>query len=137
MGDPRATASNIRKHVTSFSGISISQSTVQRRLRAGGLFGRRSSKKTLVTAKNRKARFDFARKHLAWNRDDWKKVLFSDESKFCLFESDGIMYIGRPVYKRLIRSTKSRRSNTVEEALCYGDVSVQPALVHSFVSRVI
>uniref|UniRef100_A0A7I4Z4K4 Paired domain-containing protein n=1 Tax=Haemonchus contortus TaxID=6289 RepID=A0A7I4Z4K4_HAECO len=100
MGDSRATASDIRKQVTSSSGISISQSTVQRRLRAGGLFGRRPSKKPLVSAKNRKARLDFARKHLAWNRDDWKKVLFSDESKFCLFGSDGIMYIRRPVNKR-------------------------------------
>uniref|UniRef100_A0A7I4YEL3 Paired domain-containing protein n=1 Tax=Haemonchus contortus TaxID=6289 RepID=A0A7I4YEL3_HAECO len=100
MGDPRATASDIREQVTSFSGISISQSTVQRRLRTGGLFGRRPSKKPLVTAKNRKARLGFARKHLAWNRDDWKKVLFSDESKFCLFGSDGIMYIRRPVNKR-------------------------------------
>uniref|UniRef100_A0A7I4YRH6 Paired domain-containing protein n=1 Tax=Haemonchus contortus TaxID=6289 RepID=A0A7I4YRH6_HAECO len=100
MGDPRAAASDIREQVTSFSGISISQSTAQRRLRAGDLFGRRPSKKPLVTAKNRKARLGFARKHLAWNRDDWKKVLFSDESKFCLFGSDGIMYIRRPVNKR-------------------------------------
>ncbi|XGW24586.1 hypothetical protein V3C99_006203 [Haemonchus contortus] len=99
-GYPRAMASDIRKQVTSFSGISVRQSTVQRRLRAGGLFGRRPSRKPLVTAKNQKARLDFARKHLGWNRDDWKKVLFSDQSKFCLFGSNDIMYIRRPVSKR-------------------------------------
>ena len=31
-----------------------------------------------------------------WSREQWSKVLFSDESKFMLFGSDGIRYVRRP-----------------------------------------
>jgi len=42
----------------------------------------------------------FAKAHLQWTADDWKKVLWSDESKFNLCNSDGIRYIRRPVNAR-------------------------------------
>ncbi|CAH2099189.1 unnamed protein product [Euphydryas editha] len=47
-----------------------------------------------------KARLDFAKKYQCWTASDWRKVLFSDESKFHLFGSDGRKYVRRPAGTR-------------------------------------
>ena len=54
----------------------------------------------MVNLKNRKARVEFAKNHIKWSKEDWKNVLFSDESKYCLFGSDGVQYIRRPINSR-------------------------------------
>ncbi|EFP10171.1 hypothetical protein CRE_24561 [Caenorhabditis remanei] len=43
---------------------------------------------------------EFARAHKDWTIDQWKEVIWSDESKFMLFGSDGISYVRRPVGTR-------------------------------------
>lgn len=98
--DPRLNSVDIHREISTFNGIQISSKTVQRRLVSAGLNGRRPAKKPLISTKNRKARIDFAKRHLNWSIEDWKKVIFSDESKFLLFGSDGIRYIRRPEGKR-------------------------------------
>lgn len=45
-------------------------------------------------------RLNFAKEHINWTIDDWKKVLWSDESKFNMIASDGKGYVRRPVNKR-------------------------------------
>lgn len=69
-------------------------------MRQNKLFGRRPAKKPLISLKNRKARIKFAKDHLHWTAKEWSKILFSDESKFLLFGTDGIRYIRRPVGAR-------------------------------------
>ena len=45
--------------------------------------------KTLSTfARHRKARLEFAERHLEWTVKDWKKILWSDETKINWFGSD-------------------------------------------------
>lgn len=80
--------------------LPVSSSTIRRRLIAAKLFSRRPAKKPLISKKNQKRRLAFAKKHLHWTFDDWKKVLFSDESKFDVI-SDGIVRVRRPTGKRL------------------------------------
>uniref|UniRef100_A0A1I7XW67 Transposable element Tc1 transposase n=1 Tax=Heterorhabditis bacteriophora TaxID=37862 RepID=A0A1I7XW67_HETBA len=48
-----------------------------------------------VMIKNWKARVEFTREHLTWSTADWTKVVFSDESKFNRFGSDGKKYVRR------------------------------------------
>jgi Transposase len=91
------TATMLRAEMMNSYQLQCSISTFQRRLRQHGLFGSRPVKKPLISAKNRKARVEFARKHLNWNQQQWSKVLFSDESKFNLFVSDSIKWIIRPI----------------------------------------
>lgn len=43
----------------------------------------------------------FVSRHLHWTANDWKKVLFSDESKFNIFGSDSAQFIHRPANKKL------------------------------------
>lgn len=64
------------------------------------MHGRRPAKKPLISKKNAKIRLQFAQEHLNWTVADWKKVLWSDESKFNLFNDDGKGYIRRPKNER-------------------------------------
>ena len=98
--NPRLNAVDIRREMDTTHGVKLSSSTVQRRIRSTGLLGRRPAKKPLISLKNRLARVAFAKKHLHWTSSDWKKVLFSDESSFLLFGSDGITYVRRPEGER-------------------------------------
>lgn len=41
-----------------------------------------------------------ARQYLHWSKKQWANVLWSDESKFNLFDSDGIKYVRRPPKQR-------------------------------------
>ncbi|PIO73325.1 transposase [Teladorsagia circumcincta] len=100
LADPSLTCVDIAAKFSASDGLNISRRTVGRRLSAVGLNGRRPVRKPLIRSKNRKARVEFARRHLHWISSDWSKVLFSDESKFKLFGSDGIKYVRRPSGER-------------------------------------
>lgn len=98
--NPRLNAVDIKREMNITHGVKLSQSTIQRRLRAEGLLGRRPAKKPLVSLKNRLARVAFAKKHQHWTSAEWRKVVFSDESSFLSFGSDGISYVRRPESER-------------------------------------
>lgn len=95
--DPRLTAVDIQRQLGSST---PSVRTIRRRLQDAGLNARRPAKKPMISKKNRDARIKWAIEHLNWTREQWNKVLFSDESKFNLFGSDGIAYVRRPAGKR-------------------------------------
>ena len=84
-----------------FHGTNCSVDTTKRRLRQNNLYGRRPVKKSLIPTRNLKARIKFPIDHTSWTINDWSKVLFSDESLFMLFSSDGIRYVRRPLKDRL------------------------------------
>ena len=90
---PKLTALEVAKeaHVED-----VSRWTVARRLSEAGLHARIAAKKPFVSAKNIKKRLEFAKAHAHWTEKDWKKVLWTDESKFNLINSDGIQYVRRP-----------------------------------------
>ncbi|XGW29485.1 hypothetical protein V3C99_008926 [Haemonchus contortus] len=98
--DPRLTAAEILRELSTPEGPNPSLSTVQRRLREAGLFGRRPAKKPLISAKNRKARLDWAHAHKNWTVQQWRKVIWSDESKFLLYGTDGITFVRRSIGTR-------------------------------------
>lgn len=98
--NPRLTAADIIKEIFTVGDSKPSVRTVRRRLQAGGLHGRRPAKKPFISAKNRKARIEWAKAHLNWTSQQWSDVFWSDESKFMLFGSDGITWIRRPEGKR-------------------------------------
>ena len=49
-------------------------------------------KKPLLTAKHMKRRLAWSKKYQNWTTDDWRRVVFSDETKVNIWGSDGCKY---------------------------------------------
>ncbi|GBO40395.1 hypothetical protein AVEN_242819-1 [Araneus ventricosus] len=78
---------------------SISQRTTRRTLERVVISSRRPSRVPLVSQKNRKRRLFWAQKRRNWSLEDWKKVSWSDESRFLLHHTDGRIRIWRKQYE--------------------------------------
>lgn len=79
----------------------ISVSTVQRRLREADLHGRIATKKPLLRRGNRHKRLQWAKEHANWTVDDWKNVLWSDESKFEVFGQRRRVFVRRSAAEKM------------------------------------
>jgi len=95
------TAVDVRSEFISQTQNNISVETIRRRLRENNLIACTPAKKPLLTRKMRQARLKWARKYENWTVINWRKVMFSDESKFCLFGSEGMQYVRRKPGERL------------------------------------
>lgn len=62
-----------------------------------GLHGRKPSKKPLISKVNVKKRLDFAKTYVNHTIEYWKNLLFSDESKFNLYNNDSRGYVRRSI----------------------------------------
>jgi len=67
-------------------GVNVSPQTIRRRLNEFGLY---AQKKTLLSIKNVKKRLQLAREHIQKGPNFWNMIVWSDESKFNVFGSDG------------------------------------------------
>ncbi|GFW97804.1 transposable element Tcb1 transposase [Trichonephila clavipes] len=81
-------------------GRSVSAETVRNVIRHAGYNSRVARKKPFISLQNQKKHLEFAKTHQLKTDNFWKKVIFSDESKFNIFGSDG-------------RRTVWRKPNTV------------------------
>jgi transposase len=70
----------------------VSRHTIARGLKQYGLVCRVWRTRPFITKANQEKRRLWALAHASWTEEDWKKVIFSDESKFLLFKSDGHQY---------------------------------------------
>lgn len=86
-------AESVRKIVKAENGIDVSRDTIARVLKEAGFVARIKIKKPSLNDRQKKARLAWARDHSKWTSDDWKKVIWSDESKFQLLKSDGKEYV--------------------------------------------
>lgn len=83
------TAVQVRSSIIMGEGQAPSLSTIKRSLGEAGLVSAIKRKKPFLSARHRRLRLAFARQHANWTVDDWKRVIFSDESKIQLFGSEG------------------------------------------------
>lgn len=70
-------------------GVCVSKSTIKRRLHQSEYRGFTTRCKPLVSLKNRKARLEFAKRHLKQSSQFWNNILWTDETKINLYQSDG------------------------------------------------
>ncbi|KAL1480552.1 hypothetical protein MTO96_050935, partial [Rhipicephalus appendiculatus] len=63
-------------------GLNASKSTVKCRLYETGLKSRTAAQKVLLRTTNKNKPLQFAQRHAGWTQQDWKKVIFTDESTF-------------------------------------------------------
>ena len=59
------------------------------------------ARKPLLRSQNKKKRLAWAMKHHQWTTEDWKKVLWTDESKFRIFYSSH-SFVRRQVGERMV-----------------------------------
>jgi transposase len=71
----------------------VSSQTVRNTLKEASLKAVVKKKKPLLSATHRKRRLAFALKHQHWTVEDWKRVIWSDETKINRIGSDGQEYV--------------------------------------------
>ena len=80
--DPMLPATTHNRIFRQATGIIISSETVRRRLKVAGLRSRRPAVSKPLTVRHRAERLAFAQEHVNWTIDQWRPVLFTDESRF-------------------------------------------------------
>ncbi|KAG0919894.1 hypothetical protein G6F32_015888 [Rhizopus arrhizus] len=73
-------------------GYSISCSSTRNVLKSMNFHARIKKKKPLLTKKHMKIRLAWAKKYRNWTVDQWRQVVFSDETKVNIWGSDGCKY---------------------------------------------
>lgn len=84
-----STAAAVRRNIRETFDVNASEKTISRALKNQGLNSAVKKKKPELSPKNIKARLQFAKTHQDWTLDDWKRVIWSDETKVNRFNSDG------------------------------------------------
>src|SRR6185312_3255214 len=83
----RQTTKQVHANFVQSTGTAVSESTIKRALYESGYNSRVAARNPLISRKNKKDRIQWARERREWTADDWKTVIWSDESRFTLFEN--------------------------------------------------
>ena len=111
------TAVDATKIINSEREDKVSFATVRRALKEQGLKAVKKAKKPRLSSAHRKARLRWAREHENWTIEDWKRVIWSDETKINRINSDGIKYAWS-------KDSKSSPAVVAEETLKFGGGSI-------------
>ncbi len=82
--DTKATVTQITTRYNRGMQNTISEHKTRRTLKQMDYSSRRPHRVPLLSAKNRKQNLQFAQVHQNWRIEDWKNVVWSDESRFLL-----------------------------------------------------
>ena len=104
------TANTIRGQLRVTTHTNISAQTVRNRLHDANLHARRPLVRPRLTPQHRAARLAWSAHHLRWNRQQWARVLFSDESRFSLEHNDGRVRVWRRPGERLVPGAVRERT---------------------------
>ncbi|UYV74888.1 hypothetical protein LAZ67_12001690 [Cordylochernes scorpioides] len=102
------TASQLRSDLNAATGVLVSTDTIRRRLHKKGLYTRRPIICVPLTRPQKRARKPWCRQHVAWNPDEWRRVMFTDESIFSLNSDSRGVFVWRE------KGTRNNPRNMVE-----------------------
>ena len=106
-------------------GTHVSCKTVKRRLTKDfGLKAFKPAKKPYLTPAMKLKRLNFAKKHINWSREQWSRVIFSDESCIQQFGSRKHS-VWRPVGKRFDEKKKQQTMKHSPKIMIWGAMSVK------------
>lgn len=100
LNDREATLQEIREEVKGSIGITLSRNTTRKYLNSIGWQSCLKCKKPFITDIHAKKRLDWCREHIKWPSDEWRYVIFSDESRFSLDGADGGDRVWRRVHEK-------------------------------------
>lgn len=112
--DPFLTAVDISRIVSTDHNINVSHDTVNRRLNEAGLPSRVARKKPFISDTNVEKRLNWCLKYKDWTVEQWKRVLFCDESAFTL------VYHGRTLVRRPPGKKAAYDKRYIKPTLKYG-----------------
>lgn len=95
----------------------VSEWTVRRALKRIGLVASIKKKKPALSEKNVRARLKFCKEHKNWTVEDWKRVIWTDETKINRYQSDGKAYYWH-------RPNEKLQKHQVKETLKHGGGSL-------------
>jgi transposase len=115
--DHSKTGVAVRMKLEADLGIKVCNNTVYNALREAGLEAIEKEAKPMLSPKNIKARLAFAKYHQNWTIDDWKRVIWSDETKINRFGSDGRSWCW-------IRDGETQQPHHVKQKVKHGGGSI-------------
>lgn len=102
-------AEQAAKEVRRSIGESFHTQTLRRGLKKAGMKAVVKKKRPRLLPRHKKARREFAERHQEWTLEDWKRVIWSDETKINRLGSDGRKYVwkevGEGLSDRLVEGT--------------------------------
>ena len=111
-------------YINSINQNHVSSKTVRRTLKQHSFKAVVKAKRPLLKAQHRKARLSFTLKYQNWTVDDWKRVLWSDETKSNRIGSDGHQFVwkkaGEPLSDRITQPTVKHGGGNIMVWGCMG-----------------
>ncbi len=111
--DRKATVTQITTRYNQDMQNTISEHTTHQTLKQMGYSSRRPHRVPLLSDKYRKQRLQFTQAHQNWTIEDWKNIVWSDESRFLLQHSDVGSEFGVKNMKACIHPALSQRFRLV------------------------
>jgi len=104
----------------SLLGIDISATTVWRILRSAGFRKTKPTRKPGLTEQMKKERLQWCLDHEHWTLEDWKKVIWTDETSVILLHRRGGYRIWRKADEKFVRSCIRERWKGCSEFMFWG-----------------
>lgn len=127
--NPTLSAVDLNRELAA-SGTNVHVTTVRRRLLAAGRKARRPIKKQLLTTAMCKKRLAWAKAHANWTIEDWKNVMFSDETHFFV-QGQKVPYVRKAANEKT-SPAHLQQSVKHPEKKCFGVTLLLKALDHWF-----
>ncbi|KAL9706439.1 hypothetical protein quinque_009957 [Culex quinquefasciatus] len=93
--NPRLSAPKLADSLYQNTGVRVNPQTIRNVIRSKGYRGCVARKKPFISAINKNKRLLYAKKYVSKPKEFWRDVMFTDESKYNLFGSDGIVRVWR------------------------------------------
>lgn len=110
-------AAQLKRQVRRLMGTHLSIDTVRRSLKKQGLKAAVKKKRPRLLARHKKERLDFAKRYQHWTVEDWKRVIWSDETKINRIGSDGRQWVWK-------RSGEALSDRSVQGTVKFGGGSL-------------
>ena len=111
------TAVEAQKYLEERQNVHVSAQTVRNMLKRKGLKSAVKKKKPFLKSQHIKDRLEFAKRYKDWTIEDWRCVIFSDETKINRFGSDGRKWYWK-------KAGSSLQSNHIVPTMKYGGGSL-------------
>lgn len=116
--NPRNTSSELR-NLLGTRGIQVCSSTVRRYLLKAGRRARRPIRKQLLTERMKQKRLAWAECYKEWTTEDWRRVMFSDESHF-LVQGQRSQYVRRSKNEEITEEHMNQYIKNPEKRMFWG-----------------